>query len=262
MVRSWLMAGLLMLAVPLSALAAEDPMALASAQKRQHRFLAAEQTLAALLAREPDHLGATLQMGYLKHVGGDDQTAFTFIRRAATDHPESFEAQAMLVHAYLWIDRFEDAERHAEKTIATWEGRNPDKALWAKLLVGLGAAQGLRIRRDGLWAAIKYGTAVRGTFEKALAADPEGVMPLYALGRYYLEAPAVVGGDAAKGLELLRRAVRRDPDSYELRADFVRHLIRAGKRAEAKAELEAYHQQFADVPQAIATIQPIQSKLP
>lgn len=261
MVRPWLIASVLLGATPLRALGAEDPLALAQALQRQHRFSAAEQTLEALLERDPDHLGANLQRASLEHFVGDDQAAFECLRRAAMTHAESLEAQVMLVHANLWLGRFDDAERQAARTMARWQGRDPDPVLWSRLLVGLAGARGLRIRREGLWAAVRYGTAIRSTLEKAYALDPDGLMPMYALGRYFLEAPPVIGGDPPRGLALIRRAAGRDPDNYGVRADFVRYLIRSDRKAEARAELAAYGRAFADVPRALAVMRPIAAEL-
>lgn len=263
MVPRWLIACLLALSAagPSWAAAAEDPVAIATLHRRQHRFQAAEEALVSVLERSPEHLGANLQMAYLKHYLGDDQACLPYMKRAAASHPGDLEAQVMLVHAYIWADRIDDAERQAEKTAAAWEGRAPDRSLWAKLLVGLGGVQGLRAKRDGLWAMVKYGLAVRGTFEKAYAADPEGSMPLYALGRYYLEAPAVAGGDPRKGLDLLRRAIRREPDDHGARADYLRYLVQLDRRAEAREELAAYQKAFDDVPAAMAAVQPLASRL-
>jgi len=262
MVRHWLLACVLTLSsgAPVAA-AGEDPVAIAVIQKRKHHFAEAEQTLSAMLEKAPQDLDANLQMGYLKQYCGDPNAGAAYIKRAATAHPRSLEAQVMLVHAYLWLDRMEDAERQATKTVAAWEGKNPDKVLWAKLLVGLGGAQGLRIKKEGLWAALKYGLAIRGTFEKAREADPDGAIPLYALGRFYLEAPAVAGGDPQKGLELLRKAIRRDPENYMTRAFYLQHLVQSGKRDEAHDELAAYQRLFADVPGAMAAIKQAAAKL-
>lgn len=248
-------------ASPAFASGGADPLAVARDLQRQHRFQAAEKTLATILERAPDDLGANLQMGHLLHYLGDDQGSLRVLKRAAVAHPRDLEAQAMLVHAYLWVDRLDEAERQAERTSAAWEGKRPDGASWAKLLVGLGGVQGLRAKRDGLWAMIKYGLAVRLTFEKAYATDPEGVMPLYALGRYYLEAPAVAGGDPAKGFALLRRAIGRDPENHVARAAHVQYLDENGQQAAAREELAAFLKDFDDVPAAMATIQPLASRL-
>jgi len=263
MIRHWLLACVVALSTLSAAVAsAEDPVAVAMLQQRQHHFKEAEQTLNALLGKAPDHLEANLRMGDLKVYCGDEKAAAAYIKRAAAAHPWDFEAQVMLVHAYLWLDRLDEAERQADKTIAAWEGKNPDKVLWAKLLVGLGAVQGLKVKKEGLVAALKYGLAIRGTFEQACAADPTGALPLYALGRYYLEAPVVAGGDPQKGLELVRKAIRRDPESYVARAFYVECLLQVGRKDDAREELTAYQRHFADVPAAMSAVKQASVKLP
>lgn len=262
MVRPWLLACTLVLSsqTPLVG-APDDPVAAALIQKRHHHFQAAEQSLAALLARDPDHLAANLLLGSMRHYCGDLQGGFACIQRAAIAHPGDLEAQVMLAHAYLWLDRIEDAEKQANKTIAAWEGKDPDRALWARLLVALGGAQGLRAKKEGGWAALKDGLAVRGTFERALRADPDGAVPLYALGRYYLEAPALAGGDPRKGLEYVRRAMRRDPESHAMRAYYVQVLAQQGQKDAARAELVAYQRQFSDVPGALLAVQSLAARI-
>ncbi|HEY9856168.1 MAG TPA: tetratricopeptide repeat protein [Stenomitos sp.] len=263
MVRHWLLASMLALSTASAAVATgEDPVAVAVVQQRQHHFKEAEQTLNSVLEMDPDDLGANLRMGDLKVYCGDEKAAAAYIKRAAAAHPKDLEAQVMLVHAYLWLERLEEAEHQANKTIAAWEGKNPDKVLWARLLVALGAVQGLKVKKEGLVAALRYGMGIRGIFEQACAADPEGALPLYALGRYYLEAPAVAGGDSRKGLELVRKAIRRDPESHVARAFYIQYLLQIGKKDEAREELAAYQRQFGDVPRALAAIKQASAKLP
>ncbi len=260
MIHRCLIAAVLLLSTPSYAWAG-DPFAQAEALRREHRYEAAEQALGAVLRRSPDHREANLQMGALKQYLGDSKAALPYYQRAASTRPTDLEAQASLVHAFLAAGRLDEAERLAEKTIADWEDRNPDKAQMAKVLVGIAAVKGLRIKREGIWAALKHGLAVRSILEKAYAYDPEGVMPLYALARYHLEAPAVVGGDAKRGLEMLRRVIRRAPEDHAARAYLLQYLTDQGAISEARTELAAYRKAFEAVPGAMEAVRTLMAKL-
>lgn len=251
---------LLLMASPAYAALHSPEVAAAIALAHAHKLKAAEHVLDTILDRDPTQLDANLQMGMLKDYAYEDQAGLTYFKRAASEHPESLEAQVMLVHAYIWTDRIRDAQRQADKTFAEWGNKDPDKALWAKLLIGLGGVQGIRAQREGLWAALKYGLAVRGTMEHAYALDPGGVMPLYALGRYYLEAPGMAGGNANKGLEYLSRAVAKDPQNHKYRLDYLRYLRKTGHAHQFQRELASYQADFADCPPAMTALQPLLDK--
>jgi tetratricopeptide (TPR) repeat protein len=240
---------------------AADPVSEARTMRKKHRLEAAERALEGVLAKDDDNLEALLEMGYLRELERDDRGALKYFGKAAKGHPESLEAQAMAVHAYLWNNDYETALEIAERAVERFGKTSPDKTLWADLIVGLGGAQGMKADRGGIGAALKYGLGVRQTFERAVAADPEYGRALYALSRYYLQAPGIVGGDPAKGLKMLEKAVRLAPHDSRFQEVLVRELIKAGRKEEARAAFERYKERFGDVPGAMKAIRDEAAKL-
>jgi predicted Zn-dependent protease len=227
----------------------------ARALRAKHKLAAAEEVLAEALARDSVHLDALLEAGYLAEQARDDPSALKYFSRAAKAHPESLVAQNMAVHAYLWIEDHEHALQFAEAAHEKFATRDPDKTLWSDLLVGLGGAQGMKAERGALAAALKYGLGVRSTFEKAVATDPEHGRAVYALARYYLQAPAIVGGDVAKGFKLLERALRLNPEDSRFQEAYIRALAKHGRKDDARRAYDRYQRRFGDIPGAMREIE-------
>ncbi len=80
---------------------------------------------------------------------------------------------------------------------------------------------------------------VKRGMETALALDPR-FAPAYALaGTVYYEVPGLFGGDLEKSEALFRQGLTVDPHHTGLRVGLARTLIRRGRPAEARRELQA-----------------------
>jgi tetratricopeptide (TPR) repeat protein len=80
---------------------------------------------------------------------------------------------------------------------------------------------------------------VRRGMETALELDPR-FPPAYSLaGTVYYEVPALFGGDLEKSEALFRRGLEVDPRFTGLRVGLARTLIKRGRTAEARRELQA-----------------------
>ncbi|MBM3273508.1 MAG: tetratricopeptide repeat protein [Candidatus Sericytochromatia bacterium] len=240
---------------------AADAVGDARALRKKHRLEAAERVLEGVLAKDDGNLEALLEMGYLRELERDDKGALKYFGQAARAHPGSLEAQAMAVHAYVWNEDYETALDIAESAFERFGKKSPDKTLWSDLIVGLGGAQGMKADRGGIGAALKYGLGVRQTFERAVAADPEHGRALYALSRYYLQAPGIVGGDPAKGLKMLEKSIRLAPHDSRFQEVLVRELIKAGRKDDATAAYDRYKERFGDIPGAMRAIRDEAAKL-
>jgi tetratricopeptide (TPR) repeat protein len=80
---------------------------------------------------------------------------------------------------------------------------------------------------------------VKRGMETALELDPR-FPPAYVLaGTVYYEVPGLFGGDLEKSETLFRRGLEVDPRFTGLRLGLARTLIKRGRIAEARRELEA-----------------------
>jgi len=99
---------------------------------------------------------------------------------------------------------------------------------------------GKRIRRDGLsWHAFGQVRRLMREVDTALALSPDFAGALAAKGGLLASLPRLLGGDAAEGERLVRRAVRLAPDDIGARFTLVDVLEARGAHEEAQAEAEA-----------------------
>jgi Tfp pilus assembly protein PilF len=105
---------------------------------------------------------------------------------------------------------------------------------------------------------------VKDAMQTALALDP-GYAPAYALGgNIYYEVPVYVGGDLDRSEAMFRKGLELDPRYTNMRLGLARTLLKKGRKADARRELEAVLREKApsnpadwvvkDVPQAKALL--------
>jgi len=226
----------------------------------QGRFAQAQQLLEQALAKDPDSLEATMAMGQVLDYVADFEGALKYFKRAADANPDSLEAAVWLGAALLAVDKYDQSIAVSEKALSVWEKKTTDKEFLSRLWVNLAGAQGLKSKREGFLAMIRLGMGVRGHFEKALTLDVNS-RTQYAMGRYFVEAPGAVGGDPRKGLPLLEKAIKLEPHYHAIRANYVRGLIAAGEKAEAKVQWTRFQADFGDMPGIMRTVKDIESRL-
>lgn len=227
---------------------------------RQGRFGQAQKSLEQALAKDPQSLEANIAFGELLEYMGESKEALKYFKAAAEAHPEELWAHVALGAGLLNADKYDQSMDVSEKAISKFEKKATDKELLSRLWVNLAGAQGLKAKREGVFAMIRFGTAVRGNLEKALSIDSNS-RTLYALGRYYVEAPGAVGGDPKKGLPLLSKAIKLEPTYYAIQANYLRGLIASGQKAEAKEAWSRFRADFADYAAVMADVKDIASAL-
>src|SRR5262245_4128477 len=105
---------------------------------------------------------------------------------------------------------------------------------------------------------------VKEAMQTALAIDP-GYAPAYALGgSIYYEVPSYAGGDLDRSEAMFRKGLELDPRYTNMRLGLARTLLKKGRTADARRELEAVLGEKApsnpadwavkDVPQAKAIL--------
>lgn len=213
---------------------------------RGKHFRAAETIAERAIAEHPGDYDALMAMGRLKDYMGNYTEAASSYKKCLAAKPDDFDAQVMLAHAYLMDGQYDRSKQLCEK-LQGHPGRSAAGAWYrSELETTLGGALGLKAQREGLWAMLRYGLGVRKHFERALDLDGDNPRAHYALGRYILEAPGAVGGNARKGSEMLARASRMDPEDWVIRGYYCRSLIKIDS-PNAKEQAERYVADFGSL---------------
>src|SRR5258705_9490570 len=109
--------------------------------------------------------------------------------------------------------------------------RSPEAHLWYAASLGRWAINSGRLR-----AAFMLST-LRGEIDTILEIDPNHVPGLSLAGSFYLETPALFGGDVPRAEGYLRKAAALDPHFTRARVELARCLIEQRRYAEARTEL-------------------------
>ena len=107
-----------------------------------------------------------------------------------------------------------------------------------------------RISGAGLTSLLKL-RAIREAVDRTLALAPDFAPALLGKGSLLLNVPWALGGDAAEGERLVRRALVIDPDYFGARLRLAQTLADHGQKAEARVEAKraleiAEHEHDAD----------------
>jgi tetratricopeptide (TPR) repeat protein len=133
-----------------------------------------------------------------------------------------------------------------------------------------GANTGRWGQTKGILRSLFLLPTVKEAMQAALALDP-GYAPAYALGgSIYYEVPAYAGGDLDRSEAMFRKGLEIDPRYTNMRLGLARTLLKKGRTADARRELEAVIGEKApsnladwtmkDVPQAKALLADIRER--
>ncbi len=126
-----------------------------------------------------------------------------------------------------------DQGRHAAKRAVDLEPRNALAHFW------YGTHTGRWGQTKGVVRSLFLLPTVKQEFEAVLALDPT-FAPGYALaGNVYIEVPAMFGGDLDRGEQMFRKGLTLAPKFTAMRLGLARTLIKKGRFAEARTELQA-----------------------
>ena len=160
-----------------------------------------------------------------------------------TGNPKDFESAWKLARARYWLGtRGPEGERkavlqagvEAARTASALEPKRPEGYFWSAANMGalaesFGLRQGLKYRgeiRDALLVVLKLDAAFQqGSADRAL-------------GRWYYKVPGLFGGSKQKSEEYLRKSLSYNPDSTASHFFLAETLIAAGRKPEAKTELQ------------------------
>lgn len=183
---------------------------------------------------------------------GNAEAAIRHYQAALAKAPKDVPALVGLASAQLHLEHFDRAYDTAEKAEALMGKESAYTR--SRVLTVLGGAQGLKANKGGLGDKIKFGPKVKTTLEKAVATAPQNANAQYALGRFYLLAPGLIGGNAGKSVSYLEKANQLEPYFYPAQAWLVRAYAETGKKDKAATELAEFKQKFKAVPEAMGEV--------
>ena len=172
------------------------------------------------------------------------RVAVASLRQARTADYGNYEAAWKLARAAFYVAEHTDNESErddmfregieAGKAAVTLQPGKPDGHFW------LGANYGGSAAHSTL-ANLSSFHDIEGEMEAVLKIDEgyEGYSAYLGLGRLYLQAPRVLGGDSKKAIEYLEKGVKLNPNNTVMKADLAEAYINNGRNAEAKKQIEA-----------------------
>jgi cytochrome c-type biogenesis protein CcmH/NrfG len=158
-------------------------------------------------------------------------------------NPKDFESAWKLARAVYWLGgHAPEAERKTllERGIAAGrravalEPNRPEGHFW------IAANMGALAESFGLRQGLKYRGDIRDEMLIVLKLDPafQKGSADRALGRWYYRVPGLFGGSRKKSEEHLRKSLTYDPNSIASRYFLAETLIAAGRKSDARAELQ------------------------
>ena len=169
--------------------------------------------------------------------------AVTALRQAHAADYGNYEAAWKLARAAFYVgDRTDnDTEREAMFREGTDAGKaavqlqpnKPDGHFW------LGANYGGTAAHSTL-ANLSSFQDIKGEMEAVLKLDEgyQGYSAYLGLGRLYLQAPKVLGGDPAKAVEYLEKGLKLNPTNTLMRYELAAAYETLDRKAEAKKQIE------------------------
>jgi tetratricopeptide (TPR) repeat protein len=171
------------------------------------------------------------------------RTALTILRQAHTADYGNYEAAWKLARAAFSIgDRTDiDSEQddmfregiEAGKAAVQLQPNKPEGHFW------LGANYGGRAANSTLSNLSSF-QDIKGEMEAVLKIDEsyQGYSAYLGLGRLYLQAPKVLGGDVKKAIEYMEKGVKLNPNNTVMRFHLAEAYEADNRNADAKKQLE------------------------
>jgi tetratricopeptide (TPR) repeat protein len=171
------------------------------------------------------------------------RSAVTALRQAHAADYSNYEAAWKLSRAAFYVgDRTDnDDERddmfrqgtEAGKAAVQLQPEKPDGHFW------LGANYGGTAAHSTLSNLSSF-QDIKGEMEKVLKLDEsyQGYSAYLGLGRLYLQAPRVLGGDANKAVDYLEKGVKLNPNNTVMRYHLAEAYEAINRDAEAKKQID------------------------
>ena len=179
--------------------------------------------------------------------GRDDmtkaRTAVSVLRQAHAADYGNYEAAWKLARAAFFVGDRTDNEKErddmfregtiAGKVAVQLQPNKPEGHFW------LGANYGGSAAHSTL-ANLSSFQDIKGEMEAVLKLDEsyQGYSAYVGLGRLYLQAPKVLGGDVAKAMEYLEKGIKLNPNNTIMRFHLAEAYEANNRNADAKKQIE------------------------
>ena len=203
-------------AVPGSASAADDPLGAAvEAARKTHeekQLQSLKAQLEQMIAQNPNDAGLYLDLAKV-------QEYFLDVYETRKDKKAAGEAVDKAIDAAQQSIQLNDKSADAHSLLADLYGRK----------ISLGNA---------MFAGPKFGPKVKEENAKAMALDDKNPRVWASLGRQYLMAPKMVGGDVAKAIESFRKSLAFDTSQDETWVWLAKAFQKQGDTSKAREAVQ------------------------
>jgi tetratricopeptide (TPR) repeat protein len=172
------------------------------------------------------------------------RTAVASLRQAQTADYGNYEVAWKLSRASFYVGDHTDSDSErddmfrqgieAGKAAVQLQPDKPDGHFW------LGANYGGSAAHSTL-ANLSSFQDIKNEMDAVLKIDEgyEGYSAYLGLGRLYLQAPRVLGGDSKKAIEYLEKGLKLNPNNTTMRLDLAQAYYENSRNADAKKQIEA-----------------------
>jgi tetratricopeptide (TPR) repeat protein len=134
---------------------------------------------------------------------GDYITAKTLLGSQVDKKTKDAQLLALLGQTEALLNNANSAEKLLERAVKLNDSNADYQHWYATVSCDLASSA-------SMFSAMGYAKRCKNAYEKALALAPENPRSYIALGRFYAQAPGVVGGDKERALELARQLKKLD----------------------------------------------------
>ncbi len=135
---------------------------------------------------------------------GRADEALRVLNSTVSQSPNDARAYNLLCRVYYQLELWDESVRACEKAVAL-EPRNSAYHQW------LGRAMGQKAEIANPMTAFNLARKVKSEFERAVALDANNLSARADLSEFYIEAPAILGGDKKKARQQAEFVSQRDP---------------------------------------------------
>ena len=157
---------------------------------------------------------------------GKADAAIRALNATVAQSPNNARAYNLLCRVYFQLELWDDAVKMGEKSVAL-DPQNSSYHQW------LGRAMGRKAEIANPLTAFNLARKVKIEFERAVALDGNNLSARSDLSEYYIEAPAILGGDKAKAKQQAAFVAKHDPAL----ASYISARLEEKQRA-SQAEME------------------------
>lgn len=156
-----------------------------------------------LLHRLPAYTQPALERGQELFEAGHYIQARASLASVLARNPAHPEANYWMGRTLLRLGEFDQARGHLERALTT----EPANVAYR---LALAAAYGEKTRRSSFLSAARWAGKWRRELETAFELDPKNIKARRQLIQYYLNAPAIGGGDKEKAIRLAQATIELD----------------------------------------------------